>query len=360
MRNIYFLVILFGFLSCRETKNKINPIVGPMTESVYASVQIEPNNYYQVFSNVSGIIEDVYVSEGDTVSVGQLLAKISSSQSLLNIENATIGVNLAQEKYTGKETLLANILQEIKFNESQVALDELNYNRQKVLWDQSIGSKAELEAKELKYQSSIQKQSLLNQQYEQTKQELESSYKQSLNTLKKAKVSLEDYFVKSTISGKVYAVNKSKGELILPQEALAYLGDNQNFLVKLSVDEVDIAKIEIGQKALVSLDAYPDEVFELVVNKIYPLKDAKTQTFTLEASFKKTPAKLFAGLSGEANILIASYDKVLWIPREYLIGENKVLTDQGEVTVVIGLKSMDKIQIISGIDSATNLLQAEK
>lgn len=331
-----------------------------MTESVYASVQIEPVNYYQVYSAASGIIEAVYVSEGDTIAIDQVLAKIVSNQSVLNIENASIGVGLAQEKYKGKETLLTNILQEIKLNAIQVSLDSLNYERQQNLWAQAIGSKFELETKEMKYKASLNAQKLLEKQYEQSKQELESNYKQSLNTLKKAKVNLADYYVKSTIAGKIYSLNKNPGELILPQESLASIGDNNEFLVKLSVDEVDIARIELGQKAFISLDAYPNQIFELVISKIYPLKDSKTQTFTLEAQFEDLPEKLFAGLSGEATILIANYKHVLWIPREYLMENDKVQTSDGEVEVVVGLKSMDKVQIISGIDSSTYLLKPNK
>ena len=354
------ILILVSIVSCKESKEKIKPSFGTMTESVYASVQLEPANYYQVFANASGIIEEIYISEGDTIEEGQILAKISSTQSILNIENANIGVDLAQEKYLGKETLLSNILQEIKLNETQLSLDSINLVRQQKLWNQGIGAKAELEAKELKYQATLSTNTLLKKQYQQSKQELESNYKQSLNALKKAKVNLDDYFIKSNISGKVYGLNKNKGELILPQEALAAIGDKEEFLVKLSVDEVDIARVALGQKALISLDAYPKQVFELVITKIYPLKDAKTQTFTLEAKFVEAPSKLFAGLSGEANILIASHDNTLWIPKDYLIGTNKVMTADGEVEVELGLQNMDKVQIVSGIDSATYILKPEK
>jgi multidrug resistance efflux pump len=360
MRYSLLVPLILTVLSCKESNKRVKPTLGDMTESVYASVKIEPANFYQVYSSMSGILEKVLINEGDTVTEGQILAKISSSQSILNIETANIRLDLAKEKFSGNQTLLSNILQELKLNKSKLALDSINLVRQKKLWNQGIGSKAELEDKTLRYESSLNAQGLLNKQYQQSKQDLESNYKQSINALKKAKVNLEDYFVRSSIEGKVYSVNKNKGELILPQEAIATLGDNQEFIVKLSVDEMDIAKIELNQTAVITLDAYPNEVFELIITKIYPLKESKTQTFTLESKFVKAPEKLFAGLSGEANILIKQYNQVLYIPKTYLLENDKVLTDDGEVNVVVGLKNMDNVQIISGLNRATYILKPEQ
>ncbi len=79
-----------------------------------------------------------------------------------------------------------------------------------------------------------------------------------------------------------------------------------DFIIEMLVDEVDIVKISINQKVIISLDAYKGEIFTGKVSKIYPKKDERNQTFTVEAVFDEAPIKLYPGLSGESNIIISA------------------------------------------------------
>jgi HlyD family secretion protein len=125
----------------------------------------------------------------------------------------------------------------------------------------------------------------------------------------------------------------------------------------MSVDEVVIRQIALDQTAIVSLDAYPDEVFELTIKKIYPTKDQKTQTFMVEAFFNNPPDRLFVGLSGEANIIIQKSENAIWIPNEYLFNVNMVKTPDGEVETSLGLRNMYQVQVLEGIDTSTILIK---
>jgi multidrug efflux pump subunit AcrA (membrane-fusion protein) len=126
----------------------------------------------------------------------------------------------------------------------------------------------------------------------------------------------------------------------------------------MSVDEVVIRQIALDQTAIVSLDAYPDEVFELTIKKIYPTKDQKTQTFMVEAFFNNPPDRLFVGLSGEANIIIQKSENAIWIPNEYLFNVNMVKTPDGEVEISLGLRNMYQVQVLEGIDTSTILIKS--
>ena len=65
--------MLFG---CKEKLESISPIVEPITESVYASGIIESEDQYQVFPSVNGIIQKVFITEGDKVNLKSKLFKI--------------------------------------------------------------------------------------------------------------------------------------------------------------------------------------------------------------------------------------------------------------------------------------------
>lgn len=350
-------ILLLTTSSCEEEQVFIKPTIGKLTESVYASVTIQPEDYYTVYATRSGILKNVKIEEGDIVKAGQVLAKIDAEDPQLTVEGATLNVGLSKENYLGVTNRLTTITNEIEQVEEQLSLDSINYYRQKNLWEQNIGSKATLESRQLQYQLTQKRLEGLNKKYKQTEVELANQYQQSKVQLQQARTNLDDFLVRSKMNGLVYQVFKESGELILPQEPLAQIGKENNFIIEMRIDEVDIAKVSEGQKILVTLDAYTNEVFEASITKIYPQKETRTQTFLIEGAFEKMPPKLYAGLSGEANIIFAERDEVISIPLEYLMDNAKVKTTDGEISVKTGLRTISRIEIVSGIDTSTAIVK---
>ena len=138
-------------------------------------------------------------------------------------------------------------------------------------------------------------------------------------------------------------------------EALAIVGSSNSFIIEMDVDERDISKIKLGQKVLLTLNAFGDEVLEAIVSKIHPKLNRQSQTFLIEARFNGVQKQLYMGLSGEANILVSETKKGIVIPKS-LIKDNKVQTENGWVAIKTGISNLTEIEIISGIDTTTNLL----
>jgi len=180
-----------------------------------------------------------------------------------------------------------------------------------------------------------------------------TTVRQAQNNYEVASIATKDFSIKSKLKGKVYALFKEPGEIVTSIEPLAAIGSANRFVIKLLVDEVDIVQIAETQEVLVELDAYNGQIFRAEVSKIYPKKDERNQTFTVEAIFVNLPEVLYPGLSGEANIIIAKKENTLTIPKSYLSENNKVKTDEGFVTVTTGLQNMENIEILSGITKDT-------
>ncbi len=353
MRVFYLIAILLIAQSCSKKQDKTLPIERALTESVYSSVIIQPDSLYQVYAIVSGILDSNLVEEGDLVSKNEKLFQIINNTPKLNTQNAKLALNLAQENYNGRATVLSSIEDEIEAAKLTYKNDSINYYRQKNLWDQNIGSKVQYDSKKLNYQLASNQSKLLQSKYNRTKNELETTVKQAQNNYQTASITTKDFTVKSKINGKVYALYKEPGEIVTSIQPLATIGSAKRFIIELLVDEVDIVQIALTQDVLINLDAYNDRVFKGKVSKIYPKKDERNQTFTVEAVFVSQPEILYPGLSGEANIIIAKKEKVLTIPKSYLLDDNKVKTDEGYVTVKTGLQNMDYIEILSGISKDT-------
>ena len=232
----------------------------------------------------------------------------------------------------------------------------MNFKRQEKLWLQKIGSQSVFEARKLAYERSKNQLERLSGEYRRAEIELRTKLEQARNTYAASMATSDEFTVKSTLNGKVYALFKEPGEVVMPNEPLAMIGSPNVFLLELLVDEVDVVRIARNQEVLISLDAYGDEIFEAKVTKIYPQKDQRSQTFRLEARFKNAPQTLYPGLSGEANIVIDKRSQALTIPRSYLIGEDSVRTSTGMQKVSTGLFTLDRIEITAGLSESDQLL----
>ncbi len=358
-KKILFISIVFIVFSCSQEKDRINPVRMDLSESVYSSVTVQPDSLYQVYAIVSGILDRNLVEEGDIVAKDKPVIQIINSTPKLNTQNAKLSLDLAQENYKGRATILSSIKDEISAALLQNRNDSINFYRQKNIWDQNIGSKAEYDAKQLKYQLSSNNLNLLKSKYDQTKNELETALNQAENRYRSALITTKDFTVTSKINGKIYALYKNQGEIISSMEPLAAIGSASDFIIEMLIDEVDIVKIAVGQKVVISLDAYQGEVFQGKVSKIYPKKDERNQTFMIEALFDEAPEKLFPGLSGEANIIISTKENVLTIPKEYITDDHKVKTDDGYISIETGLQNMDLVEVVSGITQETSIYKPE-
>ena len=356
IRKLKFFTVFLLIWACSGSGKEIKPERTNITESVYASVELQPDSLYQAFAVVSGIIEEIMVREGDIVNPGDPLIRIRNEAPELNLANARLAVEKAQSDLSGTNSALADLENQINTAELQKKDDSLNYNRQKRLWEQNIGSKLEYERKQLAYELTSNRLDNLTTAYEKLRRDLEINYQQAMINLRVAEVNTGDYTVRSRIHGKVYAVTKQIGEKVSLQEPVAELGSQQSFILELLIDERDIARIKLGQQVVIRLEAYEDEVFNAMISKIYPQKNERNQTFLVEAAFAgKTPAEMYAGLSGEASIIIKEREGVLTIPLEYLSEDITVLTSQGPVKVETGLRGLNRVEIVSGIDENTTI-----
>lgn len=358
-KNNLFIGIAILLFSCSKTQDKIVPTQKKITESVYASVTIQPDSLYQAYAIVAGILDKNLVEEGDIVHKNQAIIQVINSSPKLNTQNAKFALELTKENYSGNAAILGTIEDEIYAATLKFKNDSINYFRQKNLWNKQIGSKVTYDTKKLNYELASNNLKLVQVKYHRTKNELSTAVKQAQNNYQATLITTKDFTVKSNINGKVYALYKEPGEIVNSNQPLAAIGSKTRFNIKMLVDEVDIVNIIEKQQVIISLDAYRGEVFTGKVAKIYPKKDERNQTFTVEAFFDKAPEKLYPGLSGEANIIIATKENSLTIPKEYLIGNNKLKTENGIITITTGLQNLESIEILDGITKDTYIYKPE-
>ncbi|GBL35940.1 UPF0194 membrane protein in asrC 5'region [Filimonas sp.] len=323
IRYILSPILLLLLFACGEKQEFTMPVTEKITESVYASGYLKSSAQYQVFSKSNGILQKVWAEQGDRVKKGQILFTLSNDVSRLNTDNAQLAA--ANADYHGNMDKLRELDLSIEVSKKKMENDLLTLDRQRKLWAEQIGTKFELEQRELAYTNSKSDYESAKLRYKELKKQLNFSSDQSKKNLSISRSMLDDYNVRSEVSGKVYSILKEPGEMISPQMPLAIVGDASHFSILLQVDENDVVKVTNGKKIFITMDSYKGQVFEAVVDKVNPYMNEKSRTFEVEASFTKAPALLYPNFTLEANIILQSKDNALTIPRKYIIDDEYVL-----------------------------------
>lgn len=357
MRYTYLLLIVLVVSSCKKERESTHPQFEPISESVYASGIVKSKNQYQVFATVNGVISRVHVTEGSLVHKGDIIMTVRNESSQLNVENAKLAA--ARSDLGANRDKLKEASATIDLARAKLKDDSLLMVRQRNLRSQGVGTQVELEQRELAYKNSATNYQLTVLRYRELERDLAFASDQSKTNLKISRVLMNDYAIRAEADGKVYKLLKEQGELANLQSPVAVIGDSGNFFLELNVDEYDIARIQTGQRVLVSMDSYKGKVFEAQVEKIEPLMDPQSRAFTVRATFVTQPPALYPNLSVEANIVIRSSQKALTIPRSYLIGDSLVRVGSDETRkVVVGMMDYRKVEILSGLTTEDVIYKA--
>jgi HlyD family secretion protein len=340
------LVIFFSFCSSKEELTK--PVLQNITQSVYASGVVKSRHQYQVFSPVNGIIRQVHVEEGALVQRGAVLISLVNDAPKLNAENAEIALQYTSPALN--QDRLGELLEAINFAHVKLQNDSMLFERQQRLWKNEIGSLNDLERRELAWKNAMSAYESAIHRYNESKKQIQFSSLQSSKQLQISRVIADGYVVRAQQSGKIYSLLKEAGEMVNTQMPIAVIGDADEFLLELKVDEFDIASVQPGQQLFITMDSHKGEVFQGIICNITPIMNESSRSFTVEASFTKSPKNLFPHLTAEANILIRTKENAITIPRSFITDESYVILKDGRKRKVeIGLKDYEKAEIISGL-----------
>jgi HlyD family secretion protein len=245
-------------------------------ETVSASGKIYPETEVKISSDVSGEIVELYVKEGDSVYVGQVLAKIdpeayissvergeaslNSSRSQLSISKSQIESNKAQ-----KEQIIAQLENARGIHKRNEQLKKDGVISQAEL-EQSLSSLRQLEANLRSADASIKSA-------QQNAEASEFSIKGAQASLKELKTSLNRTTIKSPTSGIVSKLSVEKGERVvgtiqMTGTEMMRISNLNAMEVQVDVSENDILKVELGDDVEIEVDAYLGKKFKGKVTQI--------------------------------------------------------------------------------------------
>jgi HlyD family secretion protein len=357
--SLLLLITVACFSACKDKVEKIKPSIENISSSIYASGLVKSKSQYQAYAAVSGIVNKVFVQEGDTIKKGDAILSISNATQRLNKENAELTATYNDYNANKGKVNEASLMMELAL--SKMKNDSAQYFRQLSLWQQQIGAKMDLDQKEIAYENAKTAYYSSKVKYIDLKRQLAFTAAQAKKNLQISKQQASDYVLKSQIDGIVYSIDKHIGEIINAQTPVAIIGDARQFVLEMQVDEYDIIKITVGMPVKVTLNSYKGKVFDAKVSRVIPLMNERSKTFVVEAVFTEEPKVLYPNISFEASIVLQTKKDALLIPRQYLIDDSIVLKKDGsKVAVKTGLKDYQKVEILSGITAQDEIIEPKQ
>jgi HlyD family secretion protein len=233
-----------------------------ITETVTASGQIYPEYEVKISPDISGEVTELTVAEGDSVTRGQVLARVYADVYALQRDEAAARVSQSQATVANSKAAQGAL---------KATLDQAQqqYDRNKKLFDEKVISKAEFEQFDAALASA---KANYNAALENIRS-LQAGVQSSQTGLTSANKTLSRATIVAPISGIVSSLKIEKGERVVGTAQMAgtemmTVADMNSMEVRVDVGENDIVKVSIGDMADVEVDAYNDRKFKGIVTKI--------------------------------------------------------------------------------------------
>ncbi len=351
------IISLLLFNSCGKNDETTKPIRENITETVFASGVLVPENQYNLTAQSDGYLISLNFEEGDIVTTGDLLAIIDNKTYDINSHSANLLLNIAKNNTSPNAPALKQIEANLKAAELKMKQDELQTERYKKLYETNSVSKLEYENMVLAYENSKANYLAIKENYNLQKQLAEQQLINQQSQSEVNKVLQGNNELRAVVGGKVYTKIKELGDYVHRGEIIAIIGNPNNLYAKLSIDETSMSKIKLNQKVIIQLNTDKQSNFAGIISEIYPSFDKQTQSFYCKVVFTDSLNFLISGTQLQANIIIHEKDNILVIPRKFLdYGNNVTVKGKGKIKIETGFVSTEWVEIKRGIDENSTLV----
>ena len=283
---IILAIILLGSIGIYySTKNKedegikveIDQIAKrDILETVTASGKVFPETEVKMSSDVSGEIVDLYVSEGDTVRAGQVLAKIDPDTYLSAVERGKATLNNAKAQQSMAQANIESSRAQKEQIRAQIANAKTIHDRNTTLYNDGVISQVEYEQSDATLkglQANLRASEAGLKSSEKSAEGASYNVKSTEATLRELKTSLSRTTIKAPVDGIVSSLTVEQGERVVGTMQMAgtemmRIANLASMLVEVEVSENDILRVNLTDSVAIEVDAYPESTFQGVVTHV--------------------------------------------------------------------------------------------
>ncbi len=330
------LGVLFAAAYFIKTNNKSiieydvqSPLITSIEKKTVVTGKVIPEDEVEIKPQISGIIEVLYVEEGDRVNNGDLLAKVKvvpNEQTL----------NSAQGRLENTKIILKNA--------------KIDFDRNKDLFEKEIISRQEYENAELRYS--------------QAKQDL-SNADADLKIIRLGSAggsSIANTNIRATVAGTALEIPVKVGDQVIesnnfnPGTSIATIADLNKMIFEGKVDESEVGKLTVDMPLKVNLGAIQDKEFDAKLKFIAPKgnEEQGAVQFKIEADvYLDDSVFVRAGYSANASLVLEKKDSIMAIPEALLQFDSD--TEQPYVEIQLSEQNFERKDVEIGISDGINV-----
>jgi HlyD family secretion protein len=344
-----------------------------VVQSVVASGRIATPNRVDVGSQIIGMVADVPVKEGQAVTAGETLVLLQSSEFRAGVKQAEVAVAQAEARLRQlRELQLPVASQALRQAEANLANARIQFDRNQRLYDSGFVGKSVLDDSQRNLEVAQTQVDSARKQVE-TAQPAGSDYAVALAALDQARASLQAArarlaytTIRAPVNGTLIARDVERGDVVQPSKTLMVLAPDGEAQIVLQIDERNLAKLKLGQKALASADAYATERFAAELVYINPGIDAQRGTVEVKLRVPEPPAYLRQDMTVSVDIEIERRAAALTLPAEAVHDATSpspwvLLVKDGTATrqpVTLGLRGVGSVEILGGLAEGDRVVPA--
>ena len=340
---IVIIIGIFGYtIYFLYQKSQTEPVVYETTSATVTNIikkttatgSVVPRREIEIKPVVSGIVDELYIEEGNMVKKGDLLAKIRIIPNMINLNNAKSRVDVAK----------------INLKDAK-----RNYERQLGLFEKGVIAKADYESYEVTYHNAREELETAEETLELIKEGQIKNSGTPTNTLER-----------STIDGMVLDIPVEIGYQVIEANnfnagtTIASIADMGEMIFEGNIDESEVGKISEGMPLILTIGALEDVTFDATLEHISPKGQEVNGAIQFEIKADvalRDDNFIRAGYSANADIVLDRVDSVLAIKESLLVFEDDTVYVEVETSpqqfekryVETGLSDGISIEIISGL-----------
>jgi HlyD family secretion protein len=304
-----------------EAKYRIGKVErGPLQAVVVASGTLNAVTTVQVGSQVSGQIQEISADFNTQVKKDQVIARIDPQSFELRVNQARADLDAAKSAVAVAISGLAAQKAELGRVRVNLADAERDLSRKKMLVDKNFISPAELDKARTLYDGTIEQVKSVEAQAGIADSQIASAQatvKQREALLKQAQVDMERTIIRAPVNGTVILRNIDAGQTVAASLQAPVLftiaQDLRDMQVEAAIDEADVGRLKVGQRASFTVDAFPRRNFtgEILQVRKSPVNVQNVISYTVVISAANPDLSLLPGMTANVRVVVESRESVL-------------------------------------------------
>ena len=288
-------------------KSQVKPVVFETTQAFETNIikkttatgSVKPRKEIEIKPKVSGIIDKIFVTEGQVLKKGDLIARVKIIPNMVSLNNAKARVDRAK---------------------IQLKYEKIVYKRQKELFNKEVIAQSNFDEVEINYSNAQQEVDAAIENLELIRDGQTSNAQATTNTL-----------ISSTIEGMILEIPVEEGNSVIESNTfndgttIATVADMGEMIFEGKIDESEVGKIEEGMPLILTIGAIENVEFDAVLEHISPkgmIENGAVQ-FEIKAQVElRDDYFIRAGYSANAAIVLDRQDSVVAVSESLLLFED--------------------------------------